>query len=487
MNQENADVSLDDDLFAHLKDDVASNVDEDSIDEINSLVERIKNFDEIKLDDAQIEQLARQYKDKLSQKLKNNDKDIIDLFDLVDDKGIDDAVEGMADKLDDALGEGLTAKDLGLADDIVEGVDKTTEAIKGMGNAAGDANAGTGVFGTFKKDLGVIGKALKMIPPSAWLVVGAIGAIALAWKTFDYYSEENVLKRSLEESLEAAEDAKKAYDDLNTSISNYTNARNSIDDLTEGTVEFYEAIIAANEKAQELIDTLNLMPGYGYTLNADGLIQIDEGVLDAALKRQLNEQYRAQAKVSYNRAALEEYNQKEIVKDFMLAVNQAAAKQGSSSKIDQAQARIILENYNNEDPVWIGQVQRTLEMGNHLGELQNQKLETLDKTGKKNSESICKEVKKGSENTQTSIETNSAVDIGDVISEYSPQYQLSQEKIDAYKHQALLQELYSYLKEEDLKHLTSLDEDDQKSITKIIDNKRENYKQPSIQADKELF
>ena len=126
-------------------------------------------------------------------------------------------------------------------------------------------------------------------------------------------------------------------------------------------------------------------------------------------------------------------------------------------------------------------------MGNHLGELQNQKLETLDKTGKKNSESICQEVKKGSENTQTSIETNSAVDIGDVISEYSPQYELSQQKIDAYKHQALLQELYSYLKEEDLKHLTSLDSDDQKSITKIIDSKRESYKQPSIQADKQLF
>ena len=180
MNQENADVSLDDDLFAHLKDDVASNIDEDSIDEINALVERIKNFDEIKLDDAQIEQIARQYKDKLSKNLKNNDKDLIDLFDLFDDKGLDDAVEGMADKLEDTIGEGLTVKDLGLADDVAEEVGKTTEAIKGMGDVAGDANAGTGIFGTFKKDLGVIGKALKLIPPQAWLVAAAIGAIVVA-------------------------------------------------------------------------------------------------------------------------------------------------------------------------------------------------------------------------------------------------------------------------------------------------------------------
>ena len=487
MNAGAKDISLEDELFGFLKEDVTENINEEAIDEVNKVVEGIKDFD-IKLDNSKVEKAGKEYKETLAKTLKDEDKEIIDLFDLID-VNANDAVEGMADKIDDVIGEGLTAKDFGLADDVVENLDEATDAVENLGKAANGGGAGTaagGIFGTLKADLGVIGKALKMIPPQAWLVAAAIGTIAVAWKVFDYYSEENVLKRNLEESTKAAEDAKKAYDDLNTSISNYTNARKNIDDLTEGTIEFYEAIISANEKAQELVDTLNLMPGYGYNFDSNGLIQIDEQVLDAALQRQLNDRYRAQAKVNYDRAALEKNNQNTIVRDFMLAVNKAAIKQGSGAKIDQTQARLILENYNNDSSTWIGEVQKTIEMGNHLGELQNQKLEDLTKTETRNSESICKEVRKGAQGTQSSIEEGGEVDISEVISEFSPQYQASQEKIDNYKFQAILQELYAYLEGEDKKHLSSLNTEDQKSITKIIDNKRKAYQNPNIEPDKQL-
>lgn len=487
MNAGAKDISLEDELFGFLKEDVTENLSEEAIDEVNKVVEGIKDFD-IKLDNKKVEEVGKEYKESLIKGIQNSDQDLArELFSDLFDENADDAIEGMVDKIDDVAEKGLNAKDFGLADDVVENLDEATDAVENLGKAAnggGAASAAGGIFGTLKADLGVIGKALKMIPPQAWLVAAAIGTIAVAWKVFDYYSEENVLKRNLEESTKAAEDTKKAFDDLNTSISNYTNARKNIDDLTEGTIEFYEAIISANEKAQELIDTLNLVQGYGYSIGSNGLIQIDDQVLDAALQRQLNDRYRAEAKVNYDKAAIEKSNQNTIVRDFMWAVNQAAAKQGSSSKIDQAQARIILENYNNDTPTWIGEVQKTIEIGNHLGELQNEKLDTLDKTGTKNSENICKEVKKGAENTQTSIKDSEEVDIGGVVSEFAPQFQASQEKIEAYEFQAILQELYAYLEGDDKKHLTSLTEEDQKSVTKIIKENRDKYKE-TLKIDKD--
>ena len=170
MNAGAKDISLEDELFGFLKEDVTESINEEAIDEVNKVVEGIKDFD-IKLDNSKVEKAGKEYKETLAKTLKDDDKEIIDLFDLID-VDADDAVEGMADKIDDAIGEGLTAKDFGLADDIVENLDEATDAVENLGKAAnGASNAGGaatgGIFGTLKADLGVIGKALKMIPPQA--------------------------------------------------------------------------------------------------------------------------------------------------------------------------------------------------------------------------------------------------------------------------------------------------------------------------------
>ena len=169
MNAGAKNVTLEDDLLALLGEDVVENVSEEAIDEVNKVVEKIKDFD-VKLDNSKVEKVGKEYKETLAKTLKDDDKEIIDLFDLID-VNADDAVEGMADKIDDVIGEGLTAKDFGLADDAIENIDKATDAVENLGKAANGgaaaAGAGKGIFGTLKADLGVIGNALKLIPPQA--------------------------------------------------------------------------------------------------------------------------------------------------------------------------------------------------------------------------------------------------------------------------------------------------------------------------------
>ena len=49
--------------------------------------------------------------------------------------------------------------------------------------------------------------------------------------------------------------------------------------LTKGTLEYYDAIVKANEAAQALIEKLGLIVGTDYTIGPDGLINIKEDVL----------------------------------------------------------------------------------------------------------------------------------------------------------------------------------------------------------------
>lgn len=316
------------------------------------------------------------------------------------------------------------------------------------------------------------------------MVVAAIGAVAAAWKVFDYYSEENVLKRNLEEAQKAAENAKTAYEELKTTITSYSDARKNIESLTEGTVEFYEAILAANERAEELIETLNLLPTSGYTIGANGLIQINEDVLENAMSEKMREQYRTQAHVAQGKADLEKVHQKEIIRDFMLAVNQQAAKQGSIAKIDQSQAKIILDNYNKDDSVWIGELQRAIEMGSHMGEMQYKTLEDINRTSVKNSEGICKAVGKTSENLEASI-GDQEIKIGETIDDFLPDYLASQAKIDNYEAMAIENDLYSYLDDTQLTSYQNLSHGSQDAIRKIMKQKKAESRS-NVQYDESL-
>ena len=212
--------------------------------------------------------------------------------------------------------------------DIGKAAAESKEDVEQLTDALGPKGAKKVTEGTSQmdKDIKQIGAGLKAIPWWIWVIVAAIAAVVIAVKAIDYFSTESKLKRALEESEKAAQKAKEAYEELSSTIEDYQNAKDSIKDLTVGTIEFYEAVVAANEKAMELIETLNLLPSQ-YTIGEGGLIQIDPDALEAAEFQKLQEMYRTQGLQYYNQARLQEYYKEESAKKFNKQFNTMAKLQ----------------------------------------------------------------------------------------------------------------------------------------------------------------
>lgn len=174
----------------------------------------------------------------------------------------------------------------------------------------------------------------------------AIGV--LAFRIIEAADKEKVLNKQLKENQKAVEEATNAYNELKDTISNYQSARESIDDLTEGTVEFYEAIIKSNEEAQKLIDELNLIAGKDYYLSNSGLITINQEILKNKQFKSQQEIYRNSANEIETRLELEQLERERIIKQFKADVNRQGYNSGA--RIDNQQAEKILESaYNQED------------------------------------------------------------------------------------------------------------------------------------------
>ena len=134
-------------------------------------------------------------------------------------------------------------------------------------------------------------------------------------------SEEQKLKEAVAETAEEVKKTTEAYQDLKDKISDYTDAKKGLEGLKEGTVEFYEAVITANEKAQTLIDTLGLLAGQDYSIDvSSGLISINEDSLKNALQSKQQAVFRAQATNTFAKLDLTKYYQRQTVGDFASAV-----------------------------------------------------------------------------------------------------------------------------------------------------------------------
>ena len=134
-------------------------------------------------------------------------------------------------------------------------------------------------------------------------------------------SEEEKLKKRVEETGEAVKKASEAYQELKDKIADYNDAKKGLEGLKEGTVEFYEAVITANEKAQDLIDTLGLIAGQDYSIDASsGLININEKSLTGALTDRQQALFRTQATNTAAKLDLNKYYQREALADFTEAI-----------------------------------------------------------------------------------------------------------------------------------------------------------------------
>lgn len=118
----------------------------------------------------------------------------------------------------------------------------------------------------------------------AALIAIAVGLIALFNAISKAYNADaNAAKdaeTAAENLAEAYNKCKEEYEQLQETISKRNSALEKIKSLTAGTKEWKEAIREANSESTKLIQKYNLIRGKDYKIDANGVIQFNDGVTD---------------------------------------------------------------------------------------------------------------------------------------------------------------------------------------------------------------
>ena len=186
---------------------------------------------------------------------------------------------------------------------VIQSANALIPVFKAIGGAlSGTAIAGTtmgqtliGVFtgvnvtaGTLLATLGWVALAIAAIVGVVWLVVKAFEA----WKASTPEGKLEAAKEATSAMATAAQDATTAYQNLLNTISGYDSAIAALENLDAGTQEFTNALITANEKAWELIDTYGLIQGQDWDYGKNGEVIINDSaksrITDEANERREN-------------------------------------------------------------------------------------------------------------------------------------------------------------------------------------------------------
>lgn len=130
--------------------------------------------------------------------------------------------------------------------------------------------------------------ALWPIAAAAAAVAAALALLVLAIKSVETASQKaskrlTQLQEDASQAAEILDEAQASYNDLQDTVKAYSDARDNIDSLTQGTEEFKNAILEANEAARTLIELYGVASQY----NADtGLIEIDSVNLKKAVEKE---------------------------------------------------------------------------------------------------------------------------------------------------------------------------------------------------------
>lgn len=143
---------------------------------------------------------------------------------------------------------------------------------------------------------------------AAALVVAAV----VAYKQLDKVLNKNELaaqkaEKAAQNLATAYANASQKYNDLLNTMSNYDNAKKSLEGLTKGTVDFSKAVQDANAEATKLIENYgDIIGNEGYTVDSNGVIQITDDALEKIKKQEYAKLQQAQMASSVaNRKARE--------------------------------------------------------------------------------------------------------------------------------------------------------------------------------------
>lgn len=126
--------------------------------------------------------------------------------------------------------------------------------------------------------------------PIGWIIAGVAALVALfvALAAAAYNNSIEAKMKAAEESTErakaAAEAANTAYDNLLTARSEYDELQDTLNDLTEGTYEWKEALVKTNKEVLELISNYPELAQY-MSRGADGQLVISNEGWDKAEKK----------------------------------------------------------------------------------------------------------------------------------------------------------------------------------------------------------
>ena len=183
----------------------------------------------------------------------------------------------------------------GLPEDVVDGIiDQVNELQRQALQAGSDLQEGFNIGALSAENLKIaiknIGKALKSALPLAF-ISAAIAVFKWGLQTIQHIQNEaqesaDAAAKSAQTVSEAYETAKEAQEQFESNLDNYKEAKSGLSELTEGTNEYTQAVLEANDAALELIKNYE---GLTYSINDEGLIEIDEDSLKEAQKQQLKQ------------------------------------------------------------------------------------------------------------------------------------------------------------------------------------------------------
>jgi methyl-accepting chemotaxis protein len=148
--------------------------------------------------------------------------------------------------------------------DFSGGMKKGVEDLsKGFGKLGQAAHGVLTKFGSF---IGTIGIAAAVV---------ALCTVSIHELNKSYNKNEHEAKKAEQAAqnlTQAYTESKAKYNELVSTISNYEGAKNGLNELTHGTLEFKEAISKANDEALKLLDNYGDLIGERYSIDGDGLI-----------------------------------------------------------------------------------------------------------------------------------------------------------------------------------------------------------------------
>jgi hypothetical protein len=165
----------------------------------------------------------------------------------------------------------------------VKVAEKAGKSIDNIRGANKNVSASTmSLSAAFKNFTGSLKGALPLLAKYAaiaGIAVAAIAAVTYAiHKGIEKYNEDAIAAKKAEEAAaelaKAYSNTKEKYEEMISTSDSYKSAREGLDNLAEGTNEYRQQLIKANDEALKLIELLGLIKGEGFNI-VDGEIIIN--------------------------------------------------------------------------------------------------------------------------------------------------------------------------------------------------------------------